>query len=117
MMCPVTDNPASYEIHTVICFLHAKIVSAVEIHHELCAVVYGQTVMSEGTVRQTCRMFKDGWTNVHDEERSGRPSVVSDDIFKLLTKKFVKDGASQFQNFRANFHKHALFSTRLSQLG
>jgi hypothetical protein len=30
----------------------------------------------------------------------------------------VKDGASQFQNFRVNFHKfHALFSTRLSQLG
>jgi hypothetical protein len=33
-------------------------------------------------------MFKDGRINVHDEERSGRSSVVSDD------KKFVKDGAS-----------------------
>jgi hypothetical protein len=32
------------------------------------AVVYGQNVMSEGTVRQWCRMFKDGETNVHDEE-------------------------------------------------
>jgi hypothetical protein len=28
----------------------------------------------------------------------------------------VKDGTSQFQNFRVNFHKfHALFSMRLSQ--
>jgi transposase len=53
--------------------------SAVEIHHELCAV-YGQNVMSEGTARQWCRMFKDGRINVHDEERSGRPSVVSDDL-------------------------------------
>jgi hypothetical protein len=34
-------------------------VCAVEIRHELCAV-YGQTVMSEGTVRQWCRMFKNG---------------------------------------------------------
>jgi hypothetical protein len=36
--------------------------------------------MSEGTVRQWCRTFKDGRTNVHDEERSDRPSVVSDDL-------------------------------------
>jgi hypothetical protein len=36
--------------------------------------------MSEGTVRQWCRMFEDGQTNVHDEERSCWPSVVSDDL-------------------------------------
>jgi hypothetical protein len=30
-----------------------------EIHSELCPV-YGQNLMSEGTVRQWCRMFKDG---------------------------------------------------------
>jgi transposase len=53
--------------------------NSVENHRELCAV-YGQTVMSEGTVRQWCRMFKDGRTNVHNEERSGRPAVVSDDL-------------------------------------
>jgi hypothetical protein len=30
----------------------------------------------------------------------------------------MKDGVSQFQNFRVNFHKcYALFSTRLTQLG
>jgi hypothetical protein len=44
------DNPASCEILSVVCFLHAKNMSAVEIHHELLAV-YGQNVMSEGTVR------------------------------------------------------------------
>jgi hypothetical protein len=38
-------------------------------------------------------------------------------LFKMLTKIFVKDGDSQFQNVRVIFHKfHALFSTRLSQL-
>jgi transposase len=40
--------------------------------------------MSEGTVRQWCRMFKDGRTNVHEEERSGRPSVVSDDLVQSV---------------------------------
>jgi hypothetical protein len=29
-------------------------------------------------------MFKDGWTNVHDEEWSGRPSVVSDDLVQNI---------------------------------
>jgi hypothetical protein len=59
-------------------------------------------------------MLKDGWTDVLNEEGSGQPSVV----LKMLTKKFVKDGTSQFQNFHVNFHKfYALFFMRLSQLG
>jgi hypothetical protein len=51
MVCPAIDNPTSCKICAVTCFLHAKNVSAAEIHPELCAV-YGQNVMSEGTVRQ-----------------------------------------------------------------
>jgi hypothetical protein len=47
MMCPVIDNPANYEIHTVFCLLHAKNISAAEIYNlELCTV-YGQNVMNE----------------------------------------------------------------------
>jgi hypothetical protein len=42
---------------------------------------------------------------------------VSDHLFKVLTKKTVKDDAPQFQNLHVNFHNfHALLSTRLSQL-
>jgi hypothetical protein len=63
MMCPVTDNPSSCEIRDVICFLHAKNMSASETHCELCVVVYSQNVMSKGTVRHWCRMFKDGQMN------------------------------------------------------
>jgi hypothetical protein len=66
-MCPATDNPTSCEICTVINFLHAKNMNAAEIHRELCAV-YSQNVMSEGTVSQWCRMFKDERTNTHNEE-------------------------------------------------
>jgi transposase len=43
--------------------------------------------MREGTVRNWCRMFKDGRKNVHDEERSGRPSVVSDDLVESVEQK------------------------------
>jgi hypothetical protein len=38
--------------------------------------------------------------------------------FEVLTKTFVRDSTSQFQNFCVDFHKfHALFSTGLSHLG
>jgi hypothetical protein len=47
-----------------------------EIHHELCTV-YGQNIMSEGTVGQWFRIFKDGSRNIHDEERSGQPAICT----------------------------------------
>jgi hypothetical protein len=68
MICPVTVKPARFEILAFLCFLHAKIMSAKEIRRESCLAVYGQNVISEGTVRQWCRMFKDRRTIVHDEE-------------------------------------------------
>jgi transposase len=83
MMCPAIDNPASCEIGAVIRFLHAKNMSAAEIHLELC-VVYGQHVVSEGTVRQWCKMFEDRRTNFHNEERSGRPFVMSDKLVQRV---------------------------------
>jgi hypothetical protein len=76
-MCPVIDNPASYKICDVICFLHSKNTSAAKIHCELCAV-YSQNVVCEGTIRQWCRMFKDGQTNAHDEKWCGQPAIYSE---------------------------------------
>jgi hypothetical protein len=64
-------------------------VSAVEIYHKLRAV-YAQTAMSEGPVRQWCRMLKDGRTNVHNEEQSGQPSVVSDGHVESVDQKLCK---------------------------
>jgi hypothetical protein len=51
MTYPAIDNPASCEIRAVFRFLQIKNTSAAQIHRELCAV-YGQNIMSEGTVRQ-----------------------------------------------------------------
>jgi hypothetical protein len=62
-MCPVIDNPASCETRTVILFPHATNMSAAKSHHELCMVVYGQNVMSVGTVRKLCRRSKDEQVN------------------------------------------------------
>jgi hypothetical protein len=69
MICPAIGTLRSCEIRAVVLFLHAKIMSAAEIHRELCAI-YGQKVMSEGTLRQWCRMLEFARTNVHGEERS-----------------------------------------------
>jgi hypothetical protein len=46
-------------------------------------------------------------------------SVVSDDLVQSVGQNiFLKDGASQLQKFHVNFHRfHALYCTRLSQLG
>jgi hypothetical protein len=98
-VCPAIENAASCQIFAVIRFLHSKIMSAAELHSELCAAVCGQNVMSEGIVRQWCRMFRDDRKSIHDEERSGRPDICSERriiFFELLTKKFVKDCTSQF---------------------
>jgi hypothetical protein len=66
MMWPAIDNPADpacCEIRAVIPFLHAKNMSAAEIRWELCAG-YDQNVMSEKTLRQWYRMFKDGASQI-----------------------------------------------------
>jgi [histone H3]-lysine36 N-dimethyltransferase SETMAR len=89
-MSAIIVAPASCEVRAVIRFLCAKGSSAAEIHRELC-LVYGPTVMSEGKVRQWCRDFKTGRTNVHDEERSGRPSMQTDEIVSLVDQKLRCD--------------------------
>ena len=43
--------------------------------------------MSDVMVRKWVRAFKDGQKNFHDEERSGRPSVISDDLLQKVDEK------------------------------
>jgi hypothetical protein len=50
MLCRAINNLASSEIRALIRFLHGKHMSAAEIDSELWEV-YGQNVMSEGTIR------------------------------------------------------------------
>ena len=73
----------------VIRFVMANNLSVANIHRELCTL-HGQNVMSEGVVHQWIRLFKNGRTNIHNEERSGRPYVVSDELIQKIMKKSAK---------------------------
>jgi len=63
----------------VIRFLQAENVRPSKIHQRLVAV-YGEDVMNVACVRKWCTMFRNGRMDVHDAERSGRPSVITDTI-------------------------------------
>lgn len=89
-MAPPIENPAACEIRSVIRFLCAKEVKAAEIHRQISAV-YGQNIMTGGMVRRWVRAFKDGRTNVHDEERSGRASVITEDLVQKVDERVKED--------------------------
>ena len=80
-MPPPFENPVDCEICAVISFLSVKGIKSVDIHRQI-SEVYGENIMSDGMVRKWVRSFKDGRTNVHDEERSwlhdnARPHAAS----------------------------------------
>ena len=78
------------EIRSVICFLNARNVLPSEIHHQICQV-YGDNAMSDGVVRKWVRMFNEGRENVHNEARSGRPSLVNDDLVRKVNERVPDD--------------------------
>jgi hypothetical protein len=69
--------PASCKVRAMICFLHAEGQSMTEIHRRLCRV-YGDNVMSDSCIRERCKKFRDGSTDVHDEACQERHSTVTD---------------------------------------
>jgi len=58
--------------------------------------VESEGVAKEGNVRKWCRLFKAGRTNVLDEERSGSPYLVTDDMKRKVNAKFRGTGESTF---------------------
>ncbi|GBM65774.1 hypothetical protein AVEN_129028-1 [Araneus ventricosus] len=73
------ENPADCEIRSANPFLNAKDVKAAEINLQISEVCE-ENIMSEGMVRKWVSAFKDGAPP--DEERSGRPSVVTEDLMQ-----------------------------------
>ena len=80
-------NPAACEMRSVTRFLNANNMKPTEIHRELCDV-YGEHAMSSSVVRRWVRLFNEGRENVHDDTRSGRPSVVNEDLVRAVEEKF-----------------------------
>jgi hypothetical protein len=100
MMCPSIDSLARSQIRSDICFLRDNNISAAEICLELCAI-YGQNKLSERTVRQWCRLSKEGGTIEKifkmKSEVVGLSSTVSDDfIVSVDEKKGVLNTVTQF---------------------
>jgi len=81
MAAPI-QSPAKCEVRSVIRFLNAKGERSAEIHKQVIAV-YGN-VMNRQNVTKWCREFSERRTDVHDEQRSGRPSLISDDLLQEI---------------------------------
>jgi histone-lysine N-methyltransferase SETMAR len=89
-MFKMIERPADCEIRSVIRFLNARNVKLADIHCKICEV-YGENAMSDGMVRKWVRQFNESRENVHDEVRSGRPSVVYDDLVRAVDSKVHED--------------------------
>jgi hypothetical protein len=75
-MLMMIERPADCEIRSLIRVLNARNVKPVGIYRQMCEV-YGENAMINGIVRKLVRKFKEGRDEVHDEPRSGWPSVVT----------------------------------------
>ena len=89
-MFKTIEGTADCETRSVIRFLNARNVLPSEIRHQICQV-YGDNEMSDGIVRKWVRMFNEGRENVHDEARSGRPSLMNDDLVRKVNKRVRDD--------------------------
>ena len=81
-MEPAIAVTARCEIRSVIRFLNAQKLKPIEIHRQL-EEVYGKACISVQHVRKWCREFSEGRTDVHNEQRSGRPSVSHEVVAKI----------------------------------
>ena len=89
-MFKAIEGAADCEIRSVILFLNARNVLTSEIHHQI-SQVYGDNAMSEGMFRKWVRIFNEGRENVHDEVWSGRPSLVNDDLVRMINERVGDD--------------------------
>ena len=85
-MFKTIEGAADCEMRSEIRILKARNVLPSEIHHQICQV-YGDKAMSDGMVRKWVRMFNEGRENLHDEARSGRPSLVNDDLVRNVNER------------------------------
>jgi hypothetical protein len=74
--------PARCEVRAVIRVLNAKGVKPIDIHRQLTEV-YGESCMDVKNVRKWCREFAACRTQIHDEERNGRPSISDEPVAKF----------------------------------
>ena len=89
-MFKTIEGAADCEIPSEIRFLEARNMLPSEIHRQICQV-YGDNAMSDGMVRKWVRMFNERRENVYDETRSGRPSLMNDDLVRKVNERVRDD--------------------------
>ncbi|KAJ4439542.1 hypothetical protein ANN_07666 [Periplaneta americana] len=115
-MNDVIDNPSDCEVRSVIRFLNARHLKPAEIYRQL-KEVYGDTVMNERNVRKWCEMFNNGQTNVHDETRPGRPSLITEDLKTKVNDRILQDRRTSLDELHIAFPdiSHSLLGEIVSQ--
>ena len=101
-MFKTIDGAADCEIRFVIRFFNARNVLPSKIHHQICQV-YGDNAMRDGMVRKWVRMFDEGRENVHDEARSGHPSLVNDDLVRKINERVRDDRCFTISDLSLHF--------------
>jgi hypothetical protein len=81
-MAALIQSPAKCEVSSIIQFLNAKGERPVEIHKHIVAL-YGDVMNQQNVTKWSHEFFK-GRTDVHDEQRSIRPSVIADDLLQKI---------------------------------
>ena len=81
MAAPIQSS-AKCEECSFIRFLNTKCEHPLEIHKQIVAV-YGN-VMNQQYVMKWCCEFSEGRTDVHDKQKSGRQSLISDDLLQEI---------------------------------
>jgi len=77
MALPI-QSPAKCEVRSFVQFFNAKCERPAEIHKHVVAIY--ANIMNRQNVTKWCYEFSKGRTDVHDKQRSGRPSLISDDL-------------------------------------
>jgi len=77
-----------------------------EIHHQICQM-YGDNAMSDGMVRKWVRMFNEGRENVHDEARSGSPSLVNGELVRKVNERVRDDRRFTISDLSLHFPQNS----------
>ena len=83
-MAELILSPVNCKIRAVITFLYAHKQFLADVHRQLCHM-YGPDIMSDSMIRRLCGHFTEGRTNVHDEDCSGRPSLVMPELMESVS--------------------------------
>jgi len=85
-MAPPIQSPAKCEARSIIRFFKAKCSSG---NSCKTVAVYGN-IMNRQNVTKWCSEFFNGKTDVHDKQRSGRPSLISYDLLQEIVGEFAQ---------------------------